>query len=46
MLRQTRLTRLVSEPPRFSTRALSERSSWSHASWQASSASLDEPSMR
>jgi hypothetical protein len=46
MLRQTRATTVVSQPPRFSTSLVSERLSRSQASWTASSASLTEPSMR
>src|SRR5436189_6170312 len=46
MSRQTRATTVVSQPPRFATASVSERLSRSHASWTASSASLDEPSIR
>src|SRR6266581_2466189 len=46
MSRQTRPTTVVSHAPRFSTAAVSDRLSRSHASWSASSASVNEPSMR
>ena len=42
----TRPTTVVSQPPRFSTAAVSARLSRNHASWTASSASSTEPSMR
>ena len=44
--RPTRPTTVVSQPPRFSTAAVSERLSRSHASCTASSASPAEPSIR
>lgn len=44
--RQTRATTVVSQPPRFSTAAESERFSRTHASCTASSASLNEPRIR
>ena len=40
MFRHTRATTVVSQPPRFSTSPVSVRLSRSHASWTASSASL------
>lgn len=46
MSRHTRATTVVSHPPRFSTPPMSERLSRSQASWAASSASLNEPSIR
>jgi hypothetical protein len=46
MSRHTRLTTVVSQPPRFATVAASERLSLSHASWTASSVSPSEPSIR
>jgi hypothetical protein len=46
MFRHTRPTTVVSHPPRLSTALVSERLSRSQASWTASSASLDEPSIR
>jgi hypothetical protein len=45
MSRATRATTVVSHPLRFSTAAVSERLSRSHASCTASSASLTEPSI-
>src|SRR5205823_7581024 len=46
MSRQTRATTVVSQPPMFSTAAVSERDSLNQASWTASSASLADPSIR
>ncbi len=46
MLRDTRPTTVVSQPPRFSISSASERLSRIQVSWTASSASLSEPSMR
>ena len=46
MLRLTRATTVVSQPPRFSISSASERLRRSHASCTASSASLSEPSIR
>jgi hypothetical protein len=46
MLRQIRATTVVSQPWRFSTLVVSERLSRIQASWTASSASFDEPSIR
>ncbi len=40
------LTTVVSQPPRFSTSPVSWRANRSHASCTASSASVNEPSMR
>src|SRR5215217_5540235 len=46
MSRHTRATTVVIQLPRFSMPLVSERSRRSQASWAASSASLDEPSIR
>ena len=46
MSRHTRATTVVSHPLRFSTSLVSERLRRSQASWTASSASLNEPSIR
>jgi hypothetical protein len=46
MLRQTRETTVVSQLPRLWTSLVSARLKRSHASWTASSASLEEPSIR
>jgi hypothetical protein len=46
MFRHTRATIVVSHPPRLRTSLASERLSRSHDSCTASSASLNEPSIR
>lgn len=46
MSRQTRATTVVSHPLRFSIPPVPARLAWIQASWTASSASLNEPSMR
>jgi hypothetical protein len=46
MLSEIRATTVVSQPPRFSSSRASVRLSLSHASCTASSASLNEPSIR
>ena len=46
MSRHTRETTVVSHPPRLSMSVASARLSRSHASWTASSTSLNDPSIR
>ena len=46
MVRHTRETTVVSQPPTLSTSLVSARTMRSHASWSASSASAREPSTR
>ena len=45
-LSATRATIVVSQPPKFSTALVSARLTRSHASWTASSASDNDPSIR
>jgi hypothetical protein len=46
MFRLTRATTVVSQPARLSTASTSVRLSRSQVSWTASSASVDDPSIR